>query len=192
MNNILLWYATRASGLVALLLLTLTVILGILGSLRAATRSWQRFAVAAIHRNVSLLTLAFLAVHIVSSVIDTFVEIDWPDAIIPFGSAYRPVWLGLGTTAFDLLVALVGSSLLRPRINPRLWRAVHWASYALWPLAAVHSLGTGTDSGHGWALLLVLCCFIAVLIAAACRLIAGGDTASDKPVVQRSPARWAP
>ncbi len=203
MDNILLWYATRASGLVALLLLTLVVLLGILGVLRFGSRSGQRFAVAALHRNISLVTVAFLAVHITSSVVDTFVEIDWPDAVIPFGSAYRPVWLGLGAAAFDLLVALIVTSLLRPRISQRLWRRVHWAAYAMWPLALAHSLGTGTDSGGGWSLALVLGCLGVVLVAAAARLVAGRAAASPdavsgaeplpgRPAADRIAARQAP
>jgi methionine sulfoxide reductase heme-binding subunit len=191
MENIFLWYASRATGLVALVLLTLVVVLGILGSLRVATRSFQRFAVAAIHRNIALVTLAFLAVHIVSGVVDTFVDINWPDAVIPFGSAYRPVWLGLGAAAFDILVALVITSLLRPRINPRLWRAVHWAAYACWPLALVHGLGTGTDSRSGWPLVLVLTCLGIVAIAVVARLISAREYADGQPAGQPATAGQA-
>jgi predicted ferric reductase len=171
-NNIALWYTARATGLVALLLLTATMVWGMLGSARSAPARWPRFTVTLFHRNLSLLTLAFLAVHIGSSVIDRYAGIGWLDAIIPFRSVYRPLWLGLGAIAFDLLLALVVTSLLRTRINVRWWRAVHWAAYLCWPVALVHAVGIGTDSRGGWPLIITAGCFAAVAIAGLYRLTA--------------------
>jgi DMSO/TMAO reductase YedYZ heme-binding membrane subunit len=164
-NNIALWYTARACGVVALLLLTASVALGILGPLGTATPNWPRFTFAGLHRNVSLLALMFLGVHVSSSVIDSYAGIGWWDAIIPFESVYRPLWLGLGAAAFDLLLALVGTSLLRPRISQRLWRSLHWTAYLCWPLAFVHSLGAGTDTGGGFVLIVALVCVATVAIA---------------------------
>jgi len=169
-NNIALWYAARATGLVALLLITATMVFGMLGSARAGPAGWPRFTVTLLHRNLSLLTLAFLAVHIGSSVIDRYAGIGWLDAIIPFGSVYRPLWLGLGAIAFDLLLALVVTSLLRPRINVRWWRGVHWVAYLCWPVALVHAIGVGTDSRGVWPLFVTAGCFVAVAIAGLYRL----------------------
>jgi methionine sulfoxide reductase heme-binding subunit len=169
-DNITLWYAARATGLVALLLITATMVWGMLGTARARPRNWPRFTVNLLHRNLSLLTLAFLAVHIGSSVIDRYAGIGWLDAVIPFGSVYKPLWLGLGAVAFDLLVALVVTSLLRARINLRLWRAVHWAAYLCWPVALVHAVGIGTDSRGGWPLFVTLGCVAAVGITGLYRL----------------------
>ena len=104
-----------------------------------------------------------------------YAGIGWLDAIIPFGSVYRPLWLGLGAVAFDLMIALIITSLLRPRINVALWRAVHWTSYLCWPLAMTHSLGTGSDT-HGWALLIELGCLGVVGVAGLSRLVANGRT----------------
>jgi DMSO/TMAO reductase YedYZ heme-binding membrane subunit len=176
-NNIALWYSARACGVVALLLLTGTVVLGILGPLGTATPSWPRFTFAGLHRNISLLALVFLAVHVCSSVVDSYAGIGWWDAVVPFGSVYRPLWLGLGAAAFDLLLALTATSLLRPRISQRLWRAVHWTAYLCWPLAFVHSLGAGTDTGSGFVLLLVLVCVATVAIAGFVRTLAIGRSA---------------
>lgn len=166
-----LWYASRATGLVALLLLTATLVLGITTAGRWASPGWPRFVIAAVHRNLSLLSVVFLGVHIASAVIDPYAGISWADAVIPFGSAYRPLWLGLGAVAFDLLLAVVATSLLRLRIPLRWWRGVHWSSYALFPLAIVHGLGTGgTDIGLGWILALATACVLAVALAVGWRI----------------------
>jgi sulfoxide reductase heme-binding subunit YedZ len=164
-----LWYVARATGMVSLLLLTGTVLLGILGPLRVGSAAWPRFALAGLHRNVSLLTLAFLGVHVLTVVCDSYVPIGWLDPVVPFVCAYHPVWVGLGAAAFDLLLALVLTSLLRSRVNPRLWRALHWLAYACWPLALVHALGVGTDAAGGWPLAVGVACAVAVLAGVAWR-----------------------
>lgn len=151
-NSKALWYLTRGTGLVALVLLSISVALGVAEAIRWTRPAWPRFVTAALHKNISLLATAFLAVHIVTTVVDAFAPIRWLDAVVPFISKYRPVWLGLGAVAVDLLIAVTVTSLLRPRIGYRLWKAVHWAAYACWPVAIVHGLGTGSDSRHGWAL----------------------------------------
>lgn len=166
-----LWYAARASGMVSLLLLTGTVLLGVLGPLRVGSAGWPRFVLAGLHRNLSLLTLAFVGVHVVAVASDSFVPIGWADAVVPFGSAYQPFWLGLGAVAFDIMLALVVTSLLRPRISARLWRALHWLAYACWPVSLAHGIGVGTDASGGWPLAVGVGCAAAVLAAAAWRLL---------------------
>ena len=151
-NSHALWYLTRATGLVSLLLLTSSVVLGIVGVQRWKSTRWPRFLTGGLHKNVSLLAVAFLAVHIVTAVTDSFVTIRWVNVFVPFTGTYRPVWLGLGAVASDLLIALVITSIARQRIGVRVWRAVHWAAYACWPVALVHGLGTGTDARQPWAL----------------------------------------
>jgi hypothetical protein len=168
-----LWYLARGSGVVSLVLLTLSVLLGILTSFRWSSPKWPRFVVEFVHRNVSLLIVVFLAIHIVSVVVDSFAPIRWIDVVIPFISAYRPIWLGLGALAFDLVLALIVTSLLRHRIGLRAWRFVHWFAYACWPVAVVHGLGTGTDTKTGVVLLLTAACVIAVLVAISLRLATG-------------------
>jgi len=155
-NSKALWYLTRATGMVSLLLLTASVVLGIIGIQRWKSRRWPRFLTGGLHKNVSLLAVSFLAVHIVTAVSDSFVTIRWVNAFVPFTGTYRPVWLGLGAVASDLLIALVITSIARERIGYRVWRAVHWAAYACWPVALVHGLGTGTDARQPWALAMFL------------------------------------
>ena len=132
------WYLTRGTGTIALILLTLSVVFGVANIRRFHTPTMPRFVLDAAHRNVSLLAVAFVAVHILASVLDSFAPINLIDAVFPFVSAYRPLWLGLGTVAFDLLLAVAVTSVLRQRFGYRAWRLVHWAAYASWPVALLH------------------------------------------------------
>ena len=168
-----LWYATRATGLIALVLLTSTVVLGILTSVRFARPAWPRFVTVGLHRNLSLLAVTFTGLHVLTTVTDPFAAIGPVSVVIPFTSAYRRVWLGLGAVAFDLLLAVLVTSLLRTRLRPRVWRVVHWAGYACWPVALVHGLGTGTDGGARWVLAVTAFCALAVVAAGLWRLAAG-------------------
>jgi methionine sulfoxide reductase heme-binding subunit len=166
-----LWYSSRASGLVSLVLITATVVLGALHVGRFVSMAWPRFVIAAVHRNLALLTLAFLTVHVATAVIDPYAGIGWLDALVPFGSVYHPFWLGLGAVAGDLFIAVIITSLLRLRIGARVWRAVHWTTYACWPLAVVHGLGIGgADSRVWWVVVLTAACVVTVLVAVGWRL----------------------
>ncbi|HWF54412.1 MAG TPA: ferric reductase-like transmembrane domain-containing protein [Solirubrobacteraceae bacterium] len=168
------WYLTRSTGAVALLLLTAVVVLGTLSPMRVAgTERWPRFAVGALHRDLSLLALAVLVVHIVTSVLDTFAPIGWLDAIIPLHSAYRPLWLGLGALAFDLLLALIITSLVRRRLGYERWQKIHWLAYACWPIAVLHGLGTGSDTNAAWLEWITVGCGAAVLVAVVVRINRG-------------------
>ena len=168
-----LWYLTRGTGLVALILLTASVALGVLNTSRWARPGWPRFATAGLHRNVSLLVVVVLAIHIVTAELDPFAPVGWAAVVVPFVSSYRPIWLGLGTLAFDLIVALVVTSLLRGRLGYRTWRVVHWAAYVSWPVAVLHGLGTGTDARLAWVQLITVVCTLAVGVAVAWRLAKG-------------------
>ena len=164
-----MWYFTRASGAAALVLLTLSLVLGIADVTRFSSPRLLRFVVDGIHRSASLLVVALVVVHVITSVLDSFAPISLADAVIPFGGSYRPLWLGLGALSFDLLLALVATSLLRARLGVRAWRAVHWLAYACWPVALVHGLGTGSDVKPGWMLWLSVLCIGAVAIAVVAR-----------------------
>ncbi len=163
------WFLTRGAGAIALVLFSATMVLGILDVKRISSERWPRFVIDRMHRNVSLLALALLLIHIVTTIADGFAPIAIKDAVIPFGSAYRPLWLGLGALALDLLLAVTITSIVRARLGYRAWRAVHWAAYACWPLAVVHGIGTGSDGARLWMLALTVACVGAVLGAAAWR-----------------------
>jgi methionine sulfoxide reductase heme-binding subunit len=168
-----LWYTTRATGLVALVLLTISMALGLLSSVGYQRPDLPRFVTAGLHRNASLLALAFTAVHVITTVIDSYVSIPVQDAFIPFIASYRPIWLGLGAIASDLLLALTVTSLLRARMSYRSWRLAHWTSYACWPVAVLHGLGTGSDTPVRWVLVLTLVCTAVVVVGVGWRLAVG-------------------
>lgn len=165
-----LWYATRATGVVALVLLTVTVLLGVAGTTRFTAPGLPRVITSGLHRNVSLLVLGLVAVHVLTTVLDSYTRISLTAAVIPFSSPYRRLWLGLGSAALDMLLALALTSLLRDRMPPRAWRAVHWLAYACWPVALWHGLGTGTDSRLPWLLALDGLCVASVAGAVCWRL----------------------
>jgi sulfoxide reductase heme-binding subunit YedZ len=168
-----LWYTARGSGLVTLVLLTVVVMLGIGARSGRTAFNLPRFAVNLLHRNAALLSCVFLVVHVVSLLFDPYAQLRLVDLIVPFLGAYRPFWLGLGTTALDLVAAIVVTSLLRRRLGARAWRAVHWLAYLCWPVALLHGLGTGTDNGTVWLWAVSLTCAAAVLAAVVWRLSAG-------------------
>jgi sulfoxide reductase heme-binding subunit YedZ len=160
------WYLARATGMVSLVLLTASVLLGVLGPLRvSAPPRWPRFAVDTLHRDVSLLVVVLLALHILTSVLDSFTSISLINSVIPFTGSYRPLWLGLGALSFDLMIALVVTSIFRRRLGYGAWRAIHWLAYASWPVAVLHGLGTGSDTKSWWALGLTVACVVAVAVA---------------------------
>lgn len=165
MNAHVLWFVTRGAGVVSLLLLTAVVVLGVAGATRWRSVRWPRFVVAGLHRNLTLLSLVFIALHVITTVADGYAPISFVNAVLPFTSAYRPLWLGLGAIALDLLVALTVTSLLRARIGYGTWRALHWFAYASWPVALVHALGTGSDARLSWLQLVAAVCVAAVAAA---------------------------
>lgn len=167
------WYATRGLGASTLIVLTATVVLGILTSTRWSGEATPGFVAADLHRNVSLLAMLLLLAHILTTVLDPFAHISVRDVLIPVGAEYRPLWLGLGVVAFWILVALIGTSLFRERIGLRLWRIIHWAAYGSWPIALIHGLGTGSDARAPWFVGITGACVVAVLIAIVERLREG-------------------
>ena len=185
MTSPVVWYLNRATGIVALVLMTATVVLGVMVQRQQRLPGLPRFGVVALHRSVSLVSAAFLAVHVVLAVADTYVSIGWLAVVVPFTSAWRPLPVALGTLAVDLIVLVVLTSLVRGRIPVRLWRVVHWTSYLLWPLAFVHGISAGTDLGGGWLLAVVLGCAAA---ATWCSIAALGARRATPPPAERAAA----
>jgi sulfoxide reductase heme-binding subunit YedZ len=163
---------SAATGVIALVLLTVVAVLGVLVNRRVRLPGLPRFASLSLHRFASLLAVGFLTVHILTAVLGRYTSIPLAAAIIPFASGYDPLWLGLGAVAFDLMIALITTSLLRRHIGHRTWRAVHWLAYACWPAAMAHSIATGTGMRAGRLLDLAIACILAVLAAAAWRVAA--------------------
>ncbi len=165
-----LWFANRGTGFVLLVLLTLSTMLGVLSTSRVSLRLWPRMLTQGLHRNVSLLAVTFLAAHVATAVADTFVDIRWYDAFVPFGGKYMPLWLGFGALALDLIIAVTATSLLRHRMSHRPWRVIHVMAYGAWGLGLLHGLQMGTDAGTAWGAALNYACIGVVLLAVLVRL----------------------
>ena len=183
-----MWYASRATGVVALLLLTAVALLGLMVSRQARLAGLPRFAVTGLHRNLSLLAVAFLILHVLTAVADGYVTIPLDSAVIPFTSGYERLWLGIGAVSLDLFLAVIITSLLRSRLGRRAWYAVHVLSYASWPVAFAHSLGSSADMQSGWMLLLAAACAAALAAGVIWRVRAA---ARDVPRAQRVHALMA-
>ncbi len=145
-----LWFVSRGSGLMLLVLFTVIMVLGIATRTNVAPPRWPRFVAAELHRTLSLFAVALLGLHVVTAILDPYVTIGWTATVAPFGSPYRRLAIGLGTLAADLGAAILVTSLLRNRLGFRAWRRVHWLAYLAWPIAFLHSLGAGTDLHTTW------------------------------------------
>ena len=166
-NALPVWYLMRASGVVALLLLTLAFALGVATSNRWRPSGSRLYVTTTLHRNASLLAVAFLVVHVLTAVVDTDATVGLASALVPVG----PGWLAVGTLALDLVAALVLTSLVRRRLGYRLWRAVHWSAYGAWPLALAHGLGMGSDGGTWWLDGVTIACVAAMGAVVTWRLV---------------------
>ncbi|HEX4704507.1 MAG TPA: ferric reductase-like transmembrane domain-containing protein [Pseudonocardiaceae bacterium] len=173
MTTAALWYVGRGTGVVALVLFSVVVALGIATRAARPLFGLPRFAVLAVHRGASLLSLVFLVIHVFTMVLDPSAPLRLVDVIVPFAGPYRPFWLGLGTVAAELVVAVIVTSLSRHRIGYRAWRFVHWAAYVMWPVAVAHAIGTGTDNGRLWLWLTVAGCVALIGVCIGWRLSTG-------------------
>ncbi len=201
-SSSILWYTTRASGIVSLLLLTAVMVGGIMTATRVGGGTVPRFAVAEVHRRISLIAMIFIILHIATTIVDSYVNVGIVSALIPFTSQYKPIKVALGTVAFDLMLAITVTSLIKQRISHSLWRTIHWASYLAFPIAVIHEILIGTDFRFAWMILLTAGCVSAVGLALAWRFWAhprpGGALTAvpsrtappkrSKAIVTRAPA----
>jgi sulfoxide reductase heme-binding subunit YedZ len=187
MGTQVLWYVSRGTGLVLLVLLTAVVVLGVAVRSGWGGERMRRFVVEGVHRNLALVSVVLLVVHVVTAVADPFVHIGWLATIVPFTSAYRTLWIGFGTVSVDLLLLVIVTSLFRRHMHQRGWRIVHWLAYLAWPLAFVHSLYAGDDTRLDAVAAIDWFCLATVLAVLGARLVAGArrknpvDTTSTGP-----------
>lgn len=184
MESPLLWYLNRATGLVLLVLLTMTVVLGVLAASTTPgrpARALPRFVPQTLHRHLALLAVTFLGAHVVTAVVDTYVDIRWWQAFLPVGATYQPLWLGLGAVALDLLLVVSVTSAVRTRLSQRAWRAVHLLAYVAWPVSVAHGVGIGTDltADRHTGLLVTTACLALVAVAAVVRVAALAPRGSE-------------
>jgi methionine sulfoxide reductase heme-binding subunit len=165
----LMWYLNRSTGVTTIVLLTITTVLGVLAIGGRPAGRMPRFVTQAFHRNVALLSMLLLVIHLVTAVLDEFVEIKWYEAFVPFVGSFEPLWVGFGAIAVDLMIIVILTSLFRTRMNHSLWRGIHITAYAMWALAIGHGIGVGTDMTESLYVLTVVCA-ISVPLAAIYRL----------------------
>lgn len=145
-----MWLVSRGSGVILLMLFSAVMVLGVATRTGATTRRWPRFAVAELHRTLSLFAVALLGLHVATAVLDPYVSIGWVATILPFTSHYETLAVGAGTLAVDLAGAVLVTSLLRKRLGLRTWRAVHYLAYLAWPVAFVHAIRAASYDQHLW------------------------------------------
>ena len=150
------WYVARAGGMLAFALLTASVVAGLLLSGRARLERWPRFALEDVHRFLGLLAGAFIVVHGAALLLDGYLPFSLRNLLVPGSAPYRPLAVALGVIAAELLAALAITNHFRKELSYRLWRRLHYLNFAVWALALVHGLTSGTDSTTPWALALYL------------------------------------
>ena len=176
-----LWFVSRGSGLVLLVLLTVVMVLGIATRAGWAPRRRPRFVQAELHRTLSLFTVALLGLHVVTAILDPYVTIGWAATVVPFLSPYHRLAIGLGTLAVDFGTAVLLTSMLRSRLGLRSWRAIHWLAYLAWPTAFVHALTAGNDMRTGWVAATVWGSAAVLAAAVLARLVTGRRRAPVRP-----------
>jgi predicted ferric reductase len=178
-----LWYASRATGVVALLLMTAVVLLGLMVTRQGRLPGLPRFAVTGLHRNLSLIAVVFVGLHVLTAVADSYVNIPLTAVVVPLASPYERLWIGLGAVSLDITIAVIVTSLLRRHLSRGLWRAVHLLAYLSWPVAWLHSITSDTrDMLHGWQFPMTVACGLLVVAAVGWRLAAASR---DVPRAER-------
>jgi predicted ferric reductase len=149
--NRVVWDTARAAGFTTFLLLTLSVALGLVLSLRWKGRGWPRFATNELHRFTTLLALVFAGIHVSTVWIDPFTHFGAADMLVPFATSYRPFWTALGIVSLYLFLAVWLSTLVRKRIGYALWRRLHGLAFVVYAFAVFHGIRAGSDSNASWA-----------------------------------------
>ncbi|PKW25776.1 ferric reductase-like transmembrane domain-containing protein [Phycicoccus duodecadis] len=188
MTSPLLWYLNRGTGIVLVAVFSLTVVLGVLATGRAVSPWWPRFVTQGLHRALSAVSVLLLLAHALIAVVDEYVDIRWWQALVPFGSSYRPLWLGLGTAALDLTAVVVATSLARSRLPHRLWFLVHLTTYLAWGLGLLHGFMIGTDAHLGWSVAVTAACVGLVALLGAARVVAVLRARGRSRAPSRTPA----
>lgn len=164
MNNQTLWFASRATGAVSLVLFTAVIVLGIATAARKGSTFLPRAGVLRLHRSLTITSMAFLVIHIITAIADGYVKLNYWNVLIPFGASWNAGWVGLGSVAVDLVLAIGISSALRRHLPVRLWRWIHLSAYAMWPVAVLHGVGiAGGDGRSTWMLAIDLICVATIL-----------------------------
>lgn len=177
------WYSARAGAMVAYILLTAVVLVGLAMSGRERIDGWPRFALEGVHRFLGALTGLFISLHVFALAFDAEANLPLGSLIVPFLSSYRPFWTGIGIVAAELLLALAVANHYRDRISYTTWRRLHYLNFAVWIAATGHGIGAGTDTGsfpfavvYGTA----IACVVALTARRVLRTSGGGQPRSGE------------
>ncbi|HZS30358.1 MAG TPA: ferric reductase-like transmembrane domain-containing protein [Gaiellaceae bacterium] len=198
-----IWYAARASGIAAYVVLSIVVSIGLGLGGKAQSKRWPRFSVEDIHRFGGLLVGSLVSIHVLTIAIDSFLPFSVVNLIVPFTAKYRPLWTGLGIAAAEILLALAITNHYRKRLPYRFWRLAHYLNFAVWTLASLHGLFAGTDRGVWWLAILYGVCVATVVMLLFWRFggyflrsgrvaLAGGVTAIALPLLIVGPLHHNP
>ena len=188
-DHTLSWELARVGGMVAYVLITASVVIGMLVSLKLRSPRWPRWVTTELHRFVTLLALVFAVVHGVAVWIDPFTGFTPAEVLVPLASHYRPLWMAAGIVAGYLLLGVWASEYARPRIGYAWWRRLHFLSFGVFVLATLHGVGSGSDTADAWGLLVYGTAGASVLILVIWRLLAGGRLGGPDSQRHRSPGR---
>lgn len=172
-----IWYTSRTTGVVSLVFLTLVCVFGILVSTRVGGRRIGRFEINELHRSISMTAMIFVGIHVVTTVVDTYVPIGWISSVVPMTSLYKRLPVAIGTVAFDLMLAVWMSSLVKERMSFSSWRFLHWGAYLAFVTAALHAYTVGTDAHAHWCLYTLYACGGLIAVAATWRVFARPERA---------------
>lgn len=173
------WIIARSAGFTAYLLLSASMLAGLTLKARILGKAVRPAAITDVHKTLAVAGLAALALHGVALVLDRTVEVTPLGLLVPGLVDYRTWWVGAGVVAGELMALVTASFWVRKRIGSKVWRRLHWASFAAFLLAAVHGLTAGSDSDRPWALALYATTLGAVAGATAWRSFRAG--ASGRP-----------
>ena len=170
------WYLTRASALIAWVLMTMSVLWGILLSTRVMRRIDNPAWLQDLHRYLGGLTLLMVALHMVTLMLDGWLKFSITETLVPFATDFKPLAVALGIIAFYLLLAVQGTSLVMNKLPRKFWKALHYSSYAALLLVALHAGWTGTDVGAWWYRVLAIVLIGVATIAVLVRIVTGTRT----------------
>ena len=180
------WIMARAAGLTAYILLTASVLAGLVVKAKPFGRALRAATAVDLHRTIALLALGALAVHATALVLDSTVQIGLAALFVPGLAPYRPLWTGLGVVGAELMIVVYASFSMRRRIGQKAWRKLHWATYALFAAATAHGVMAGSDSSRGWAVALYLGAVGAVAFATGWRVLALAGPPRPKPLPENT------
>jgi methionine sulfoxide reductase heme-binding subunit len=175
-DHTLSWEVARVGGMIAYLLVTASVAVGMLASLKLRSPRWPRFVTTELHRYTTVLALVFSAIHGLAVWLDPFTGFSPGEVFVPFASHYRPLWVALGIVSGYLLLSVWASEYVRGRIGYAWWRRLHFSAFGVFSLASLHGIATGSDTASPWGLALYTLSVGVVLVLVVWRLLAGGDT----------------